>query len=273
VNGTNVELLDYYPFGAQRISSGSFTNQRQYIGQEYDEETNLNYLNARYYNEGIGRFISEDPVFWEIGSTKDGKDVLVNPQAQNSYSYAGNNPINKSDPTGRIFGVDDATVAVIVGTYAMYAPQINSLVQSLSTPLGQFGLSQAMQDAQKGNYKMALLGALTAPEFPSGNVAKGLSIGDKFGKLGTVVENIGGKINSFDPHALMRMSQRGVDVGLMEKVVSNPLVTLSQVGDRTLYLTREAAVVLDNTGRVITTYTKNEFKPHVLNVLKSIKSK
>ncbi len=101
--GMQVETLDYYPFGEQRISSGTHTSQRQYIGQEYDEETELNYLQARYLQSSTGRFISQDPVFWEVAESQDGKAVLLNPQLQNSYSYAGNNPITMKDPSGRYF--------------------------------------------------------------------------------------------------------------------------------------------------------------------------
>ena len=46
------------------------------------------FLNARYYDSGRGQFLSEDPVFWEVGQTQDGKSVLTNPQAMNSYGYA-----------------------------------------------------------------------------------------------------------------------------------------------------------------------------------------
>lgn len=43
---------------------------------------------------GTGRFLSVDPVL-------DQKLALSNPQAWNRYAYVRNNPINKTDPTGR----------------------------------------------------------------------------------------------------------------------------------------------------------------------------
>ncbi len=96
--GAQVELLDYYPFGNQRISSGAYTGQRQYVGQIYDADTGLDYLNARYYNGTQGRFISQDPIFWNP------EKFLNDPQQLNSYSYARNNPITLSDPTGKWYG-------------------------------------------------------------------------------------------------------------------------------------------------------------------------
>ncbi len=73
---------------------------RSYIYQ-YTDPANLSYLNTRYYDSMYGQFLSEDPVFWELGQTKEGQQALFDPQSMNSYSYAGNNPITKSDPTGR----------------------------------------------------------------------------------------------------------------------------------------------------------------------------
>jgi RHS repeat-associated protein len=58
-------------------------------------------LNARYYSPTQGQFISQDPVFWEIGLTRDGVNALSNPQALNSYGYANGNPIVFKDPQGR----------------------------------------------------------------------------------------------------------------------------------------------------------------------------
>lgn len=88
------ETLDYFPFGSLRMDSGPYSDQRKFIGQEYDSDTGLNYLNSRYYDSSIGKFISEDPSFLGL------KFNLDNPQETNSYSYAGNNPITGSDPTG-----------------------------------------------------------------------------------------------------------------------------------------------------------------------------
>ena len=97
-SGASVSLLDYFPFGSQRISSGSYNSTRQYIGERFDSDTTLNYLNSRYANTLQGRFISQDPIFWTP------ENFLNDPQQLNSYSYARNNPITLSDPSGKWFG-------------------------------------------------------------------------------------------------------------------------------------------------------------------------
>src|SRR6266436_3564597 len=54
-------------------------------------------MQARYQNSSRGQFISEDPVF--LGDPRS--QVLTDPQSLNSYSYANDNPITKSDPSGK----------------------------------------------------------------------------------------------------------------------------------------------------------------------------
>ncbi len=165
--GKVVELIDYYPYGSIRADEGgSPKEQRKYIGQEFDASTGLSYLNARYYDGARGQFLNQDPVFWEVGMSKEGKEALLNPQVQNSYSYGGNNPVTYKDPDGRFL---PALVAV-AGVLTMYAPQITSFAQSLLTPLGQVAVSQVIDDVDKGNYGMAAVGALTAGEIPAGKV-------------------------------------------------------------------------------------------------------
>jgi RHS repeat-associated protein len=59
--------------------------------------TNIDYLNARYYQAGQGQFISEDPVF--LGDPK--QQNLRDPQSINTYSYSENNPITRTDADGK----------------------------------------------------------------------------------------------------------------------------------------------------------------------------
>jgi RHS repeat-associated protein len=65
-NGDIIQTLDYYPYGSQRIGTGSFDEQRRFIGEEYDPESDLNYLNARYYQSSRGQFMSQDPFFLNL---------------------------------------------------------------------------------------------------------------------------------------------------------------------------------------------------------------
>lgn len=109
--GTLAQTLDYYPFGVQRISSGTHNEQRQYIGQVYDATTGLDYLNARYYEGARGGFLSQDSMFWVASIPTE---ILADPQQQNSYSYARNNPINRSDPSGQL-SIKAALSSVIKG--------------------------------------------------------------------------------------------------------------------------------------------------------------
>jgi len=107
-NGNLSQVLDYYPYGATRISVATSTNERrQYIGQ-FTDSSNLSYLNARYYNSSQGQFLTEDPVFWS-------KQNLYDPQSFNTYSYAGDNPIVKKDPSGKCF--EDGCVLEAAATF------------------------------------------------------------------------------------------------------------------------------------------------------------
>ncbi len=105
--GTQEELMDYYPFGAIRLDekAGTFSEQRKFTGQEYDVDTGLSYMNARYYNGTIGRFISQDPLEIVGFQTTDANkfvQVISSPQNWNTYSYALNNPLVAIDPSGLI---------------------------------------------------------------------------------------------------------------------------------------------------------------------------
>nr|BFE61778.1 RHS repeat-associated core domain-containing protein [Dactylosporangium thailandense] len=78
------------PFGTPRGSALSgWVGEKSYVGGDDDASTGLEHVGARYYDANLGRFISVDPVL-----------DITDPQQMNGYAYAGNNPINRADPTG-----------------------------------------------------------------------------------------------------------------------------------------------------------------------------
>lgn len=85
--GAIAEATNYASYG-ERLNTG-FQTQKSYTGERFDPETGLLYLNARYMDPVLGRFISPDD--WD--PTKEGVGT-------NRYAYAQNDPINKSDPNG-----------------------------------------------------------------------------------------------------------------------------------------------------------------------------
>ncbi|MCI0479088.1 RHS repeat-associated core domain-containing protein, partial [Candidatus Uhrbacteria bacterium] len=98
--GVEVRRQDHTPFGNQHYASGSHAESRGWI-DEREEETELLYLNARYYDPEIGRFTAPDPIM-RLG------------QKLNRYAYARNNPINLSDPSGLY---ESCTTVTNTGTF------------------------------------------------------------------------------------------------------------------------------------------------------------
>lgn len=99
-NGEVISRRDFMPFGESLLTSrsgpdkyGVFDGLRKgFTGYEKDEETQLNFAEARYYNDLHGRFTTVDPLLASGNNS--------NPQTFNRYAYAGNNPTLRTDPNG-----------------------------------------------------------------------------------------------------------------------------------------------------------------------------
>jgi RHS repeat-associated protein len=72
-------------------------NGSRCTGKERDSETGLDYFGARYYSNGLGRFLSPD---WSAKAEPVPYAKLDNPQSLNLYAYALNNPLRNVDPDG-----------------------------------------------------------------------------------------------------------------------------------------------------------------------------
>ncbi|WP_436497276.1 RHS repeat-associated core domain-containing protein [Actinokineospora sp. HUAS TT18] len=81
----------FLPFGGERGPAVTWPDDKGFLGLSKDSSTGLNHLGAREFDANTGRFLSPDPVF-----------DISDPQQLNGYTYANNNPITLSDPTGRI---------------------------------------------------------------------------------------------------------------------------------------------------------------------------
>jgi RHS repeat-associated protein len=119
---------DYYPFGEELpgrgLNYGDPLLLVKYTGHERDNETGLDFMQARYYGGGIGRFLSPD------GPLLD--QEVGDPQSWNLYSYVRNSPMGMVDPTGMFEEDPDAPkrvtkpgtsvtvteAAILVGTVA-----------------------------------------------------------------------------------------------------------------------------------------------------------
>ncbi|MEU8295586.1 RHS repeat-associated core domain-containing protein [Streptomyces pseudogriseolus] len=79
------------PFGAPRGPQqyGPWPDDKGFLGKPRDTNTGLTHIGARAYDPETGQFISVDPLL-----------ELDKHQTLNGYSYAAQNPLTHSDPTG-----------------------------------------------------------------------------------------------------------------------------------------------------------------------------
>ncbi len=111
--GVLTDSYGYDTFGNPTHLAGGAANSFLFNGQQFDEETGLYYLRARYYAPGQGRFLTHDPV---MGGGGD-------PTSLHRYLYAACNPVNFVDPSGK--AIEDLSnlqigigVAVTIGAVA-----------------------------------------------------------------------------------------------------------------------------------------------------------
>lgn len=88
--GAVIGAYTYTPYGATESHTGTATTPLGYEGQLTSPDTGLIYLRARTYDAATAQFLSVDPLAAITGAP---------------YTYAGDNPLTYSDPTGLLFGI------------------------------------------------------------------------------------------------------------------------------------------------------------------------
>ena len=120
-SGAVVERLSFGAFGERRVAQGSTTWQdsalalssvetrRGFTDHEQLDDFSLVHMNGRVYDPQLGRFLSPDPFV----------QFALSSQGYNRYTYANNNPLSFTDPSG----------------YFSLGGLIGSIIESVSAPL------------------------------------------------------------------------------------------------------------------------------------------
>ena len=129
----NHEIIDYTSYNLGQI------NPIRYRSYYYDVETGLYYLKSRYYDPQTGRFISMDDISYLDPETIGGTNL---------YAYCGNDPVNRTDPSGHswewstfwtgllMVGTAITAIALSVTTFGAGIPLAMSIVAGVTLGAG-----------------------------------------------------------------------------------------------------------------------------------------
>lgn len=133
--GVVVQEYQYDAFGTLLAEADpSLVQPYAFTSRVRDRESNLYYYRNRYYDSDLGRFISEDPIGLLGGDF-------------NFFNYAGQDPVNRSDPFGlSLIGLDPNAIPLW---------QLKLLLKCATGSLGG-GLAGCTRGVGKGVIKMAV---------------------------------------------------------------------------------------------------------------------
>src|SRR5437588_11176748 len=118
--GNVIERYRYDAFGKPTIlsanntqlSTSTYGNRFMYTGREYLSELGIYDYRHRMYNPSLGRFLQSDPLGLQTEGAKltpeqkalygAGAPEAFGSSEMNLYRYCGDDPVNKSDPTGLV---------------------------------------------------------------------------------------------------------------------------------------------------------------------------
>ena len=234
LNGKLLQSYSYDAFGNALMTQGqgkgakNIVNPYGFSTKEYNPKSGLSYFGARYYDPAVGRFISKDLLSGNI----------YNPLSINKYPYVENNPVNLIDPLGLCAGK------------VKHDPITGNIDWAYYEELYEQG-----QYDQIPKSILAELGGVIPVDAPW----EYLPVCGGIAKVGiTGLKKI--SITGYTRHGLNQaISREGVGVApkAILDAVRNPIRTVQQTGGRIKYIGKDAVVILNEKGRVITTWARN----------------
>ena len=137
-------------------------NPFRYRGYFYDVETGLYYLQTRYYDPEIGRFLNMDDVSYADPEQFHGLNL---------YAYCGNDPVNNIDPTGH-FIISLIASIVIGAAVSAIASAVTQYVTTGTVDWAQLGIS-ALFGAVGGALSFIGIGGTVGQFFIQGSLSLG----------------------------------------------------------------------------------------------------
>ena len=254
-------------------------NPFRYRGYYFVSRIGLYYLTTRFYDYMTGRFINADvpSICFDDG--------LTLPEGCNLYSYCRNNPISYVDPTGHspkwwqwlLFGIG---AALVVGAITVLTMGVGTSIMA-TTMAGAVMHGAAVGTligASVGAGLGAVIGGATSDWSVEG-ILEGAMTG--FG-IGAFVGAIaGGSVEYFNytPNQITGFTKHGINnaiskngVGVSERAmldtVKNPTKIVSQaLKTKFKYVGKNAVVILNKTGKVITTWAKHKVGRRIGGIL------
>ena len=187
LNSSGVQVVGYRydAWGRLLTTTGSMSgslgyhNPLRYRGYVYDQETQLYYLQSRYYNPTMGRFINADGVDY-LGAGS-------NLTSYNLFAYCGNNPVAHVDYNG-YFGVAIG-IGFLAGLVGQYISDVIGNIQS-----GKTGAEIFIPTSYASDYLASGIGGAIAA-IPGLNLIGTMAVG----AVGSVVsDGLKGNINSWE---------------------------------------------------------------------------
>jgi len=214
---TSAHIYQYTPFGETwgALSPPGENDEQGYTGH-VEDATGLTYMQARYFDPVMGRFLSADPVGYE--------DQL------NVYAYVHNDSINMIDPNGE-FGLLGAAVGGVFGIVSSVAVQkftgdkeINwGTVAAAGVTGAVVGATGGLAVAAASKIGLTGLSAKAAVTLPSATVAY---IG---GSVTQIIENTQNNVPMEGVHSAGLTSAAGTALGGYFGNVGTSLLTRSNV--------------------------------------------
>ena len=211
--GNITATYDYAPYGT--ITLGTPPNGPGYTGHVADPETNLIYMQQRYYDAATGRFVSVDPV----------SPTAANVFTFNRYDYANDNPARYIDPDGRTCTEANKTYTCQIDKVVT---QVNGKTVTRNATAGDHKTYAGLEKSLTKAVNAAASSGKTADiSFKSGGTTYSFSISGT-----SVAQNLGGRIVRVDPFESGAMYTQG-NTTTVQKAGLEPGLTILGNAERT----------------------------------------